>query len=225
MSIRTIFWVRASYPHLFEPRAIVQDGKETGEPRFSVNLHFANDADPAVAAAVRAVQEDIMAAWATKWPDPARRPPMRVSVGGDRNLWVNAPGYIRLPLVWGPAAAPGDPNATGWVLTASAKADSPPIVVEMVNGLPVQLADRTKAYPGAECHAGISIFAYDKGAQSKGISAGLNGIQLTGRDFPRFDGKPTVSQMFSPEGAPPPPPAPPGVTIPPAAPVAPNPFG
>lgn len=220
MPNRTIHWVRLGYPHLFEARAIVVNGMETGDPRFGANLHFASDADPAVAATVRAVQEDILAAWAAKWPDPNRRPPMRVSVGCDRNLWVNAPGYIRLPLVWGPAAFPGVPAATGWVLTTSAKADSPPVVVELVNGLPVQLADRGKAYPGAECHAGVGIFAYDMGAQSRGISCGLNGVQLTGREFPRFDGRPTLGQMFDTANAPPPPPAPPGAA--PAAP--PNPF-
>jgi hypothetical protein len=196
-------WVRLGFPVLFEPRPVIQNGVETGAPRFSANLHFPANPDPAL---VRAVQEAVLLAHATKWPDPAKRPPLACQVGGDPAQWVNGLGRLRIPFVWGPATWPNDPSAAGWVLTTTARADSPPFVGELVNGIPVALAERAKAYPGAEVRASVGIFGYDKGAQSKGISAGLNGLVLTGREWPRFDSKPTVGQMFNalPASAPPP---------------------
>lgn len=220
MSNRTIHWVRLGFPHLFEPRAIVQNGVQTGEPRFGANLHLPEGFD------VLSLQQEIAAVWAAKWPDPTRRPPMAGAPGGDPNAWTNTlPGYLRQPLVWGPKDYPEDPNAKGWVLLTSAKADSPPVVVKMVGGQPVQVTDRGEVYPGCECHAGVSFFAYDKGAQSKGLSCGLNGVQLTGRDLGRFDQKPSLAQMFGTSAAAPPPPPPLPVGAIPAAPAAPPAFG
>ncbi len=220
MSNRTIHWCRAGHPALFEPRAIIQNGVQTGEPRFSANLHLPEGFD------VLSLQQEIVMVWAAKWPDPTKRPPMAGTPGGDPNAWTNTiPGYIRQPLVWGPKEWPDDPEAKGWILITSARQDSPPVVVEMVGGQPVSVTDRSKVYPGVEVHAGCSLFSYDKGSQSKGISCGLNGVQLTGRDLGRFGNRPSLGQMFgAAAGAPPPPPPLPAGAVP-AAPAAPPAFG
>ena len=208
MSNTTIYWVRLGNPHLFEARPNISQGKEIGAPRFGANLHLPEGID------IAPIQQAVIDAHLLKWPDPSKRPPLQVSVGCDPTLWNNkTPGYLRIPLVWGPTEYPDDPVSTGWVLISSANEDSPPSVVEIINGAVVRLDDLTKVYPGCECHAGIWIFGYDQGPKSKGISCGLNGVQLTGRSMPRFDSKPTNEQMFG-GAAPPPPPAPP---LPPGA--------
>ena len=227
MASTTLPYVRIGYPHLFEARPVIQNGVQIGDPRFGCNFHFQEGHDPAV---VTMLQNAIFEAIAAKWPDPAKRPRFQVASGSPKEAWVNGPGWPRIPLVWGPAAYPDDPAAPSWVLISSAKEDSPPFVGEVVNGINVALADRGKAYAGAEVHASVGIFAYYKSVTSFGVSAGLNGVLLTGRELGRFDNKPTVAQMFAtvPVGAPPPVA---GVAMPPAqpspfgAPVQPSPFG
>lgn len=204
-------WVRLAYPHLFEPRAIVSKGVETGAPRFSANLHL----DNTPAEYIQMIQQAVINAYVSKWPDPTRRPPLQATVGGDPRLWTNKlPGYLRTPLVWGPSDFPEDPNAKGWVLLTTAQADSPPDVVQAIpqpdgsfSGA-VPLSDRALVYPGAEAFAHVGVYAYAKGGQSVGISCGLNGIALTGRDLGRFDSKPTVGQMFGGMAGSAPPPVP-----------------
>ena len=127
VKLPAIPWARLSYPHLFEPKAIVSKGVETGAPRFSTNFHLDNT-PPSI---ITLLQQAVMGAYLAKWPDPSRRPPIAAQVGGDPRAWTNKlPGYLRIPLVWGPSDWPDDPNATGWILIATSPADSPPQVMQ-----------------------------------------------------------------------------------------------
>jgi len=182
MSSFTIPYVQLGYPHLWEARPIMQQGRPIGEPRFSVNLVLPANPDPRI---VEQIKGAIVAAWEAKWPDATKRPPL---------------ASLRVPFVWGDTAFPEDPNCRGrWVVLCAAKADSPPQVVEDLNGsgLYTQVVDRAKVYPGCEAHVNVGIYGYDMGPQNRGISAGLNGVILTGRPVNRFDSKPTVAQMAS----------------------------
>ena len=89
----------------------------------------------------------------------------------------------------------------------------------------VDLTDRAALHPGAECFANVSIYAYNKGGSSYGVSAGLNGVALTGRDLGRFDSRPSAGQMFGAGAAPDaPPPAAAGAPAPVYPPQAPAPV-
>lgn len=195
MASFTIPYVQLGYPHLWEARPIMQQGRPIGDPRFSANLVLPANPDPRI---IEQIKGAIVAAWEAKWPDPAKRPPL---------------ASLRVPLVWGDTAFPEDPNCQGrWVVLCAAKADSPPQVVEDLNGsgLYTQVTDRAKVYPGAEAHVNVGIYGYDLGQQSRGIAAGLNGVILTGRPVNRFDSKPTITQMAAGIGDFTPPPLPAG---------------
>jgi hypothetical protein len=145
-----------------------------------------------------------------KWPDERMRPPLRAQIGGDPAMWTNRiPGSLRVPLVWGPTEWPDDPNAKGWVLITTSPEASKPVLHQAIlspdgntiNGS-VDLVDRAAVYPGAEAFANVSVYAYSKGGQQVGISAGLNGVAFTGRDLGRFDSRPSPGQMFGGSTAP-----------------------
>ena len=186
---------RLGYPNVWEPKVVVQNGRPLADskPRFSCNLHLPPGAQHQVKKAIKEAIE-------TKWPDPKKRP--FVSATEDPMTWYNKnhqtgqkSSGLRLPLVWGPAEWPDDPNATGWVLITSSPENSPPAVVEQRNGMNVAVTEHAKVYPGAEAHAYVGIYGYSVGQD--GVACGLNGLLLTGREMGRFDSKPTIDQMFA----------------------------
>lgn len=84
----------------------------------------------------------------------------------------------------------------GWYFFRSyAAEDQRPTVVDINLQ---KIIDPSKAFMGAEAHVSLNIYSYNKGV-SKGITAGLNGVLLTGEvgELDRLDGRPSVEQMFS----------------------------
>jgi len=72
---------------------------------------------------------------------------------------------------------PDDPTLANYmVLTAAAKANKKPIVVDM-NVLPVM--SEADAYAGVEVWFSVNIYSYDMPV-SKGVTSGLNGVMVTG---------------------------------------------
>jgi len=110
-------------------------------------------------------------------------------------------------------AFPDKPNLHGYmVISGNSKQDQKPIVVD-ANRQPV--VDPSDVYPGAVALVVFNSFAYNH-PTSKGVSAGLNGVMLTGEEgeLGRLDGRPTADMMFgdvpvtaTPTSAPIPPPA------------------
>ena len=188
-------YVRLHFPHLKEPHQIKINGVPTGDPRFGSNLVFPAGVESFNPALIPSIKQAITEAWVKKWPDPTKRPPLET---------------LRQPLVWGPTEWPDDKTVAGcWVLIAAAREKDPPACVT-ADGRQIQDAgDPAWAafYPGAEVHANLGFFGYDTSKTSRGISCGLNGVRLTGRQLPRFDSRPNVAQMFQdiPASAPPPP--------------------
>ena len=191
---------RLGYPKIFTPEVVTQDGRPLNDsrPRYTANVHIPDDGDgPKQVAQLKQMIADAIKA---KWPDPNRRPAFRMTA--DPMTWFNKnhktgikSGGARIPLVWGPAEWPGDPNATGWVLLTSAAEKSRPECLERRGNVNVPVTEQAKVYPGVECHAHVSIYGYAKG--DEGIACGLNGVLLTGNEVGRFDNRPTASQMFA----------------------------
>jgi hypothetical protein len=192
----TIANCRLGYPQLWEPAAV----KGTGDnnPRYTVNLHLPDGVEEQCKAAIKEVLQ-------AQFPDPKKMPYIAVDWNGDPMTWFNknhdtgrTSGGLRLPLVYGPAEWPSDPNAKGWILLTSAPGDRDrPPMVKKVNGMNVALNDQTERhliYPGAEAHAGVGFYWYAKG--ETGVGCGINGLCFTLRDLGRFDSKPTVEDMF-----------------------------
>ena len=99
-----------------------------------------------------------------------------------------------------------DPRFVGWyLLTANAKADDRPAVVDM-NRQPI--IDPASVFGGMVGYISMAISGYTKG--KGGVGGWLNGIMVTDEEPPvgRLDGKPSVDQMFANvNGAAPPAPA------------------
>lgn len=83
------------------------------------------------------------------------------------------------------------------ILTAASNVQSKPLVVD-ANLAPI--IDPGQVYPGAEVWLSVNFYTYDKSV-SKGVTAGLNGVMVTGLEgaLGRLDNRPTVEQMFGPE--------------------------
>lgn len=78
------------------------------------------------------------------------------------------------------------------MISASAKADSKPTVVQEKPTLPAQPGD---VYPGMGVSAYLNAFAYDV-TTNRGVSWGLNAVQITDRTLPRLDGRKDAAQVF-----------------------------
>lgn len=80
-------------------------------------------------------------------------------------------------------------------ISGGAKADRKPVVVD-VNMQPVM--DPGAAYAGSIAWVQFNTFTYNQPV-NKGVSAGLNGVMLTGEEgaLGRLDNRPTAEQMFA----------------------------
>ena len=154
--------------------------KNTGDPKFSANFIFPSDMGNEDWGIINAIVEQVTRA---RWP------------GG-------APANLRLPWKDGGDA---DPSLAGrMMVSATAKADSRPAVVIEDGRTP---APAGSVYAGMGVNAYLNIFAYDAGV-NRGISFGLNGVQIADRTLKRLDGRKAAEEVFSavaaPAGAPPP---------------------
>lgn len=79
-------------------------------------------------------------------------------------------------------------------ISGGAKADQKPAVVDSSMQ---PIIDPGAVYAGAVAWVAFNTFVYNQ-AVNKGVSAGLNGVMLTGEEgaLGRIDGRPTVDSMF-----------------------------
>ena len=206
---------RLSYPHLFQARA-VQAGDD---PKFGAAFLIPKN-NPAVPAIFAAIEAEKGAKWGSSIPPTVKS----TLYDGDTDPKYNIDAV----------------NHGHYILNASSGQDQPPVLVDTSRQ---KVINPATFYAGCYVNTDIGFYAYDKGV-SKGIAAGLNGVQFAA-DGERIDGRPTAEDMFgAPAGAPPPIApavgsqgvpgpqphaapaagyAPPPGAIPPAAPVAPPP--
>lgn len=167
MAVQLTVPARLSYANLFEPKTI---GKE-GEPKYSVSLLIPKSDTRTV----KQLKDAIIQAEAdgkSRWPNEFKNP--------------------KNPLHDGDLEKPDDSNYKGhYYINASAKADNKPQLVDRKCN---PITDKEQLYSGCYANVGISLFPYKTG--SKGVSAGLNGVQFV-KDGDRLDGRPQVEDMFS----------------------------
>lgn len=164
----------ASYPHLDLPQAPMNG---QGNPKYSVSLVFAKGTDLSAlqAAALEAAVDKWGAGAAGKLKSGALKSPFRLDAEAkgypEGSIFINVrseqkPGTVYL--------YPG--------------ADNKPAIVP---------DDKVKEtfYAGATVRASITAFAYDR-PESKGVSFGLNNIQLIDGTTPRLDGRAKAEDEF-----------------------------
>jgi len=145
-----------------------------GEPKFSANFIFPADMDQGDWDLLNGIVVKVTAA---RWG-------------------ANQPPNIKLP--WKDAGV-ADPAFAGRIMVgSSAKAESPPkVVLEDAR----TLAEPGTVYPGMGVNAYLNVFAYDASG-NKGVSFGLNAVQIADRTLKRLDGRKDASEVFSPMAAP-----------------------
>ena len=81
------------------------------------------------------------------------------------------------------------------ILSSASNMNNQPNVVDMERK---PVVNRSVLYPGAMIYASVNIYSYNMDV-SKGVTAGLNGVMVTGEEGPlgRLDNKPTAEQMFA----------------------------
>lgn len=161
--------VRLSFPNLFEARVV--PGSQNAKPKFSASLLLPPSFD------LKLLQQSMAAAMTKKWGKvitlPAAKNPIK-----DAAEKEGLAGY-----------------ETGWrFINVSANLESPPQVVDQ-RLLPV--TDRTKVYAGMWVRAYLNAFAWEHAQGGKGVSFGLNAIQLM-RDGERIDGRRATTDVFTP---------------------------
>ncbi len=167
--------VRLSYVHLFKPYAF-QAGQEE---KYSVTLLIPKT-DTATKARIDAAIE-------------------AAKQRGITDKWNGAcPPILPIPIYDGDGVRPSDgmefgPECKGhWVMTASAKADYPPEVVDA--GLnPV--INQSEVYSGMYGRVNVSFFPYAFGGK-KGIGCGLGPVQKTRDGEALGGGAPSAAQAF-----------------------------
>lgn len=167
--------VRLSYVHLFKPYAF-QAGQEE---KFSVTLLIPKT-DTATKARIDAAME-------------------AAKQKGITDKWNGAcPPILPMPLYDGDGVRPSDGMAFGpeckghWVMTASAKADYPPEVVDVQLN---PIINQSEVYSGMYGRVNISFFPYAFGGK-KGIGCSLGPVQKTRDGEPLGGSAPTAAQAF-----------------------------
>lgn len=164
-----------SYPHLDEPQAPMNG---VGNPKYSGSLVFLSGTDLSAmqAAVVEAATEKWGAGAVAKLKSGALKTPFRIDAEAkgypEGAIFVNVRSEQRPGAVY---------------LYPDAKTGKPAIVPE----------DKVKEtfYAGATVRASVTAFAYDR-PESKGVSFGLNNIQLIDGTTPRLDGRKAAEDEF-----------------------------
>ena len=164
-----------SYPHLFKPRPVT----EGGEPRYSCNLIFDQAAQKTkeYAALRKACYQASVDFWGeAKVRDPkfaaGIRSPFRPCTDRDGTMGYDVPGGVFI--------GPWSKNQPGVV---------DPGVIEIT--MP------TDVYAGQLARARVNAFAYEVSG-NRGVSFGLQNVQITRRHMPRLDGRKPATQSFDP---------------------------
>lgn len=168
---------RVSYPHLFKPSQMVQNGKPVGDPAYSIEMIFDKESTD-----MKPLQKALHMACVAKW-------------GKDKTKW---PTPIKNPIRDGdkPAGKKREvrPEHEGcWVVKASTKAEyGQPHVVDGQRQAILNAAD---FYAGCYARAAIMATAYDMGEGSTGVKFVLDGVQKI-RNGKALSGKQPADQLF-----------------------------
>lgn len=162
-----------AFPNLFVPKPPAQGA----DPRYSTILLLDEEAQqsPEYKALRQAVLEAIAEEWgAAKAKDAA---------------FVNT---LRLPFRKAEEKA-YEGFEKGHIFIAPWTKQKPGVVDKDV----VDIIDPQRVFAGQKARIDVNVFAYNQSG-NKGVSFGMNHIQITDEDMPRFDGRKSAAQSFTP---------------------------
>lgn len=167
----------ASYPHLDVPQAPMNG---IGNPKYSVSLVFSKGTD------LSALEAAALEAATDKWGPSAVA---KIKAGALKWPLRNKPEDVELK---------GYPEGSTFINVRSEQKPGTVYLYPDASGKPAQVPDdkiKEVFYAGATVRASITAFAYDR-PESKGVSFGLNNIQLIDGTTPRLDGRKKAVDEF-----------------------------
>lgn len=190
-----------SYPALFEPRAVLDaDGRPTGPEKYSATLVWAPGTDLssmkklalqlAIETFGKTAPEQIKVG-KLRWPFRGVEEPGADMAGDDtRRGWEAGSTWMNVrsnnpPLVASQIPDPSNDNNVAFIVNAAGD-------VRLRDGTVIPKA--REVYAGCQVIAAINAYTYSM-PQSKGITFGLNHIQVVG-DGPRLDGRVDATNVF-----------------------------
>ena len=160
-----------SYPALFSPRRI-----NNSEPRFQLNLIFTAEAQKRHE--YRVLVEQVSQAVEDRWPGKTKDPVFMRSLRLPFRSCAEREGVS------------GYDVPEGKFISAWSK-NKPQVIDRQRDDITVP-AD---VWPGQHARASVRPFAYDTQG-NKGVSFGLQNVQITRTDTPRLDGRRSAQQEF-----------------------------
>jgi len=179
--------VRVSFPTIFTPRAVVAGQT----PKYGIVMMF-EKGDKDHMASLKQLNNEAELAKSTKWPDQEKAP--RIPMAGH-DLSPIKDGDKALNKQGVPIAEKNPEYAGHWIIRANSLQQ--PIVVDRNKA---ELLDKSKVYGGCYCKVNINPFAYDTSG-NRGVTFGLNGVQLWADGESFGTGRPKVDDMFDSAGA------------------------
>ena len=157
---------RVSWPAVFTPTTI-----EGSEPKYRITMLFDKDTD--ISSLEKVIQETID----ERWPDPKKRP------------------ALRLPFRDGDVEKPEMPGYQNTLFANASNKQKPALVDQNVQ----QITDESVFYPGCYARALIRVFAYPKEgvkSVSNGIAFSIQAIQKTREGDPFSSGRVVAENIF-----------------------------
>lgn len=174
---------RLAFPSIFKPTPKSKDFPD--KLAYQATMVFAAN-DPALLDLRKMVKAAIVEKWGE---DKAKWPPTLRAL--DLKSYLSLTGKDGFPLRDGSTVNWAGAGPGTVVVKATANPDYPPKVVDQRKD---DILDKSKILSGMICRAVIRPFAYDR-PDSKGVSFGLNIIQLVKDDGVRFGGGDNSSYM------------------------------
>lgn len=196
-----------SYPNLFTPRAGMNDGDD---PQYSTAFVFEADTD------ITELKRTVLQVAREEWGDDLEGAQISsLETQHGPTYFLVADGGLRIRLPWRDQEEviedKGYPEGSTFI---NARSTNPPGVVSVIpdpsnDGKPAQivnakgdvryqdgtvLSGAREVYAGARGRGLLSVYAYDVSG-NKGVSFGLNGVQVTG-DGERLDGRQNPADVF-----------------------------
>ena len=174
---------RLAFPSIFKPTPKSKDSPD--KLAYQATMVFAAN-DPALLDLRKMVKAAIVEKWGE---DKAKWPPTLRAL--DLKSYLSLTGKDGFPLRDGSTVNWAGAGPGTVVVKATANPDYPPKVVDQRKD---DILDKSKILSGMICRAVVRPFAYDR-PDSKGVSFGLNIIQLVKDDGVRFGGGDNSSYM------------------------------
>lgn len=179
---------RLAFPEIFSPKSSVEGGKE----KYSITMLYPASGAPLIPSmpgdGVLELRKLALAAIKDKWGDDRQKWPASIKAI-DLKTYVSLTGKDGWPIRSGSEV---DWDGFADMVFARASSQFPPGIVDQKLH---PIIDKTAVYGGLLCRAQINCYAYDN-AGNRGISFGLNNLQILKDDGVVFGSKQNAAEVF-----------------------------